>query len=101
MRKIKIRTAKSLEKKLEKKPRNEREQWQYYYLRGIYDSRIFGLCIYREKASCDFKNLLIYNVSNRRGLLIDFQEWRYNTILQEGIEGFSFAELADMYNKNN
>jgi len=62
MKKIKIRTAKSLKKKLEIKPRNEREQWQYYYLRGIYDSRIFGLCIYREKASCDFKNLNICNV---------------------------------------
>jgi len=62
MGKIKIRTAKSLKKKLEKKLKNEREQWQYYYLRGIYDSRIFGLCIYRRKASCDFKNLNICNV---------------------------------------
>jgi len=63
MKKFKIRTAASLKKILEKKPQNEREQFQYYYLKGIYDSRIFGLCIYRLKPSCDYKNLIIYRVS--------------------------------------
>lgn len=62
MKKFKIRTAKSLKKILEKKPRNEREQLYYYYLKGIYDSRMFGLCRYRLKPSCDFKNLIICNV---------------------------------------
>lgn len=55
MRKFKIRTSKSLLKKLEHKPINDIEILQYYYLRGIYDSRIFGICIYRLEPSCDFK----------------------------------------------
>lgn len=63
MKKFKIRTAASLKKILERKPQNEREQYQYYYLKGIYDCRMFGLCIYRQKPSCDFKNLIIYRVS--------------------------------------
>jgi hypothetical protein len=57
MKKIKIRTSSSLKKILEMKPKNEREQFYYYYLKGIYDSRFLGLCIYR-KPSCIFKNLI-------------------------------------------
>ncbi len=54
MKNIKIRTAKSLLNKLQRLPKNELEIKQYYYLRGIYDSRLFGLCIYRLKPSCKF-----------------------------------------------
>jgi hypothetical protein len=53
-KKIVIRTAKSLKKKLENKPRNEREQKTWYYLNGIYDTRKFGLVIYKLKPSCEF-----------------------------------------------
>ena len=55
MKKFKIRTSKSLKKILEKKPKGEKQRLQYCYLKGIYDSRIFGLCIYRIKPSCEFK----------------------------------------------
>jgi hypothetical protein len=67
MKKYKIRTAKSLKKKLEKDPRDEKERLMYYYLRGIYDSRLFGLCIYRLKSSCKFDEPInIIKSSNKK-----------------------------------
>jgi len=87
MKKFKIRTSASLKKILERQPRNEREQFQYYYLKGIYDSRIFGLCIYRLRSLCDFKNLIIYRVSG--SVFIDHDQYTvvkelygHNTFLQ-------------------
>lgn len=42
-----IRTAKSIAKKISQKPQTELQKRQYNYLLGIYDSRLFGLCIYK------------------------------------------------------
>ena len=52
--KFTIRTAKSLIKKLEKEPRTDYEIKIWYYLKGIYDTRFFGLVVYRTIPSCRF-----------------------------------------------
>ena len=49
-----IRTKKSLRKILKKKPKTESETKTYYYLNGILDSSICGICIYNESPSVKF-----------------------------------------------
>lgn len=49
-----IRTSKSLNDKLQKQPRTQSEIQMWYYLKGIYDTRKFGIVIYRLNASCSF-----------------------------------------------
>ena len=49
-----IRTSKSLSSKLDKEPITEKEIKMWHYLKGIYDTRKFGIVIYRKKASVPF-----------------------------------------------
>ena len=49
-----IRTSKSLNEKLKKEPRTQSEIKMWHYLKGIYDTRKFGIVIYRLNASCSF-----------------------------------------------
>ena len=51
-----IRDAKFIKKKLEYKPTTDREHFEYFYLNGIYDTRIFGLCFYRLDPNNKFKS---------------------------------------------
>jgi hypothetical protein len=70
--KYKIRTAKSLRKILDKKPSNDIERKYYYYLWGIYDSRLFGLCIYKVPASIEF--LYEHFVKNSKDIDPEFND---------------------------
>lgn len=51
-----IRTASSLENLLKTKPKTDRQKQMWYYLNGIYDTRLFGLVVYRLNTTCNFKN---------------------------------------------
>lgn len=47
--KITIRRAKDIYTKIEIEPRTLKEKGQWYFLVGVYESRILGLCFYRNR----------------------------------------------------
>ena len=68
----KIRAAKSLRKILNKTPTNDIERKYYYYLWGIYDSRLLGLCVYKVPASIEF--LYEHFVKNSKDIDPEFND---------------------------
>lgn len=54
--------ASRLKKKLDLKPRNEREKAWYFYIKGLYDSRFCGIVAYRELKFGDFDLLFMHIV---------------------------------------
>ena len=54
--KLAIRTASSIKNLLKTKPKTDRQKQIWYYLNGIYDTRLFGLVVYRLNTTCNFEN---------------------------------------------